>query len=181
MTSPVTKAFHYYLDHQAEMVKKYDGKVIVIRDDKVHGAFDSYGEASDWARQHLGIGTYALQKVSEGPKDYIITLHTPVMVRVQGADGKDRVLSRSEVAPPAPVTRELGYYFSHQKEMVEKYDGKVIVMKDCTVLNAFDDYPQAYAWATERFKIGTFLAQRVSRGVGDYTVPWPAARPQRQV
>lgn len=80
MTSPVTKAFRYYLDHQAEMVEKYDGKVIVIRDDIVHGAFDSYGEASDWARKHLGIGTYALQKVSEGPKDYTIYLRTPMPI-----------------------------------------------------------------------------------------------------
>ena len=181
MTSQIKEAFDYYIAHQDELVRKYDGKVIVIRDCSVIGAFDGYGEALDWAEERFEPGSYALQKVSEGPKDYIITVHTPVMVRVQGADGKDRVLSRSEVAPPAPVTRELGYYFSHQKEMVEKYDGKVIVMKDCTVLNAFDDYPQAYAWATERFKIGTFLAQRVSRGVGDYTVPWPAARPQRQV
>ena len=40
MTSPLQKAFDFYLAHQGEMVEKYDGKYIVIKDETVLGAYD---------------------------------------------------------------------------------------------------------------------------------------------
>lgn len=83
MTSPLTEAFNYYIAHQDELVQKYDGKVVVIKDCTVLGAFDGYGAALDWARERFEPGTCALQKVSEGPKDYTITLHTPMPLRGQ--------------------------------------------------------------------------------------------------
>ena len=81
MPSPLTEAFKYYVAHQDELVEKYDGKVIAIKDCAVVGAFDSYGEAIEWADQRYEPGTCALQKVSAGPKDYTITLHTPMPLR----------------------------------------------------------------------------------------------------
>ena len=39
------KEFDYYLKHQDELVKKYNGKFIVIKDADVIGAFDSELEA----------------------------------------------------------------------------------------------------------------------------------------
>ena len=34
------KEFNYYLQHQDELVKEYDGKYIVIKDNAVAGVYD---------------------------------------------------------------------------------------------------------------------------------------------
>lgn len=39
--SPLKKDFDYYLAHQAEMVEKYNGKFVVIKDGEVIGAYDN--------------------------------------------------------------------------------------------------------------------------------------------
>ena len=39
------KEFNYYLEHQNELVEKYNGKFVVIKDRNVVGAFDSELEA----------------------------------------------------------------------------------------------------------------------------------------
>ena len=44
-TSPLLDEFRFYLDHQADLVEKYNGKVIVIQGNNVLGAYDSHGEA----------------------------------------------------------------------------------------------------------------------------------------
>ncbi len=68
------KAFDYYLAHQDEMVSLYDGKVIAIKGTRVLGAYDSHGEAlRETSRSHQP-GTFIIQKVSEGDKDYTIYL-----------------------------------------------------------------------------------------------------------
>ena len=41
MTSPLEKEFKYYLEKQEELVKKYNGKVLVIKDCEVIGVYNS--------------------------------------------------------------------------------------------------------------------------------------------
>ena len=41
----VNNEFHYYLDNQDDFVKKYDGKVIVLKNHEVLGAYDTYIDA----------------------------------------------------------------------------------------------------------------------------------------
>jgi len=41
MTSPLEKEFKYYIKKQNNLVEKYNGKFIVIKDCKVIGTYDS--------------------------------------------------------------------------------------------------------------------------------------------
>jgi hypothetical protein len=45
--------FNYYVAHQAELVRKYDGRFLVIHGSKVAGNYGSLREA-----YNAGIGTY---------------------------------------------------------------------------------------------------------------------------
>ena len=68
------KSFDYYLAHQDEMVKLYDGKVIAIKGTRVLGVYDSHGDALRETSKSHQPGTFIIQKVSEGDKDYTIYL-----------------------------------------------------------------------------------------------------------
>lgn len=68
-----------------------------------------------------------------------------------------------------PLQKEFQFYLDHQDEMVAKYDGKYIVIKDGEVLGAYDDELAAIMETQKSHKLGTFLVQLVSRGPGGYT------------
>ena len=69
----------------------------------------------------------------------------------------------------SPLQKEFEYYLAHQSELVEKYNGKYIVIKDCVVIGAYDDELTAVSETQKVHKLGTFLVQRVSPGDGAYT------------
>ena len=72
------REFQFYLDNQSAMVEKYDGKVIAVKGGRVLGAYDSYLDAlTETAKSHEE-GTFLLQRVSEGEKDYTATFHSRV-------------------------------------------------------------------------------------------------------
>ena len=60
------------------MVAQYDGRVIAIKGDRVLGAYDSYVEALIEASKEHAEGTFLLQRVSDGNKDYTATYHSRV-------------------------------------------------------------------------------------------------------
>lgn len=62
--------FKYYLEHQEDLVSKYDGKYLVITNDGVVGAYDSLNEGYEVALKTYGKGNFMLQLCSEGEKDY---------------------------------------------------------------------------------------------------------------
>ena len=74
------KEFKYYLDHQDELVKKYNGKVIVIKDSKVIGTYDSELEAvKETTKKHKHkLGTFLVQKCEPGTESYTQTYHSRV-------------------------------------------------------------------------------------------------------
>jgi len=72
------KEFKYYIDHQAELVEKYDGKFIVIKDYKVIGAFDSELEAINTTSEQYELGTFLVQKCEPGSESYTQTYHSRV-------------------------------------------------------------------------------------------------------
>jgi uncharacterized protein (DUF1330 family) len=45
------KEFKYYTSHQDELVKKYNGKFLVIRDENVEGAYNTQLEAYTEAKK----------------------------------------------------------------------------------------------------------------------------------
>ena len=70
--------FHYYIDHQDDFVRKYDGKVIVLKNHEVLGTYDTELDAIIQTRKDHEPGTFMVQKVSEGEEDYTVTIHSPV-------------------------------------------------------------------------------------------------------
>ena len=58
------------------------------------------------------------------------------------------------------MDKEYKYYMDNQKKFLEKYSGKVIVIKDESVVGVYDDEPSAYQDAISKFELGTFLIQR---------------------
>ncbi len=72
------KEFQFYRDNQDEMVDKYDGKVVAIKDGKVLGAYNSAGEALNKTQKTHELGSFLIQKVSRGNKDYTRTIRSRV-------------------------------------------------------------------------------------------------------
>jgi len=67
------------------------------------------------------------------------------------------------------LEREFKYYVKHQDELVEKYNGKFIVIKDCKVIGAFDSELEAIEKTAEQYELGTFLVQKCEPGSESYT------------
>lgn len=67
------------------------------------------------------------------------------------------------------LEKEFKFYIEHQDEMVEKYDGKIIVIKDGLVLGVYADELTAVTEARKAHELGTFLVQRVSPGNAAYS------------
>ena len=72
--------FNYYLEHQVELVKEYDGKYLIITSEGVVGAYDSLNEGYELALKTYGKGNFMLQLCSEGEKDYSQRFYTSRVV-----------------------------------------------------------------------------------------------------
>jgi len=71
--------FQFYLDHQDELVKKYRGKVIAIKGDRVLGVYDDEIEAIQKTAQDHELGTFLVQKCEPGEESYTQTFHSQVV------------------------------------------------------------------------------------------------------
>jgi len=67
------------------------------------------------------------------------------------------------------LQKQLEYFKSHQDELVEKYKGKFLVIKDQKVQGVYDTEIEAYTDARKKFKLGTFLIQQCLPGQESYT------------
>ena len=68
----------YYLDNQDELVKQYNGRVLVIKENKVLGDFDSEIDAITKISKTHKIGTFLVQKCTPGKDEYTHTFHSRV-------------------------------------------------------------------------------------------------------
>ncbi len=76
----VDALFEHYLVKQNEYVAQYNGKVLVIHDYNVAGAFEQFSDAYDFAVKHFERGTFIIQKCSPGECDYTIRIFSPVLM-----------------------------------------------------------------------------------------------------
>jgi hypothetical protein len=67
------------------------------------------------------------------------------------------------------LKQELQYYIDHQKELVEKYLKKFIVIKNNTVVEVYDSEIQAYTESVKKYELGSFLIQECMPGEENYT------------
>jgi len=78
MSEPLEKEFEFYLEHQEELVQKYNGKFIVIKDQAVLGAYDDIETAIKQTSEDHELGTFLVQKCTPGNQDYSATFHSRV-------------------------------------------------------------------------------------------------------
>jgi hypothetical protein len=78
MPSALEKDFDYYLKHQDELVRKYAGRYLVIRDEEVVGAFDHQLEAVQAGAERFPLGSFLVQKCEPGEESYTQTFHSRV-------------------------------------------------------------------------------------------------------
>ena len=74
------KEFGWFLDNQAELVKKYNGKFVVIKNFKVIGAYESYTGAIDETIKTEKLGTFIVQKCGINPANYVSVVHSGVLL-----------------------------------------------------------------------------------------------------
>lgn len=74
------KEFQYYLDNQAKLLKKYNGRFIVLVGDQVVGDYESNTQAYSESIKRYALGTFLIQRVSEGDTDYSQTFHSRVII-----------------------------------------------------------------------------------------------------
>ena len=78
MFGQLREEFNYYLAHQGELVKKHNGKYIVIKNRQVIGVYDSELEAvTETSKQHE-LGTFLVQKCEPGTDSYRRIYHSGV-------------------------------------------------------------------------------------------------------
>ena len=71
--------------------------------------------------------------------------------------------------PESPLKREFDYYLAHQDELVKKYNGRFVVIKDQRVIGDYADQLTAIAETQKSHALGTFLVQKVEPGSEAYT------------
>jgi len=70
--------FEYYLKHQKELVKKYNGKFLVIKGQKIIGAYETELEAVEKTSKKEKIGTFLVQKCEPGDASFTQTFHSRI-------------------------------------------------------------------------------------------------------
>ena len=65
---------------------------------------------------------------------------------------------------------EFKYYLDNQNEIVKSHNGKVVVIKDNKVVDAYENYKQAHIESAKKYKLGTFLLQLCTPGDEAYTI-----------
>lgn len=67
------------------------------------------------------------------------------------------------------LNKEFQYYVSHQQELVEKYNGKFLVIIGEEIVGVYDSFEDALAESQKKYELGTFLIQQCLPGEDSYT------------
>lgn len=73
------KEFKYYLDNQDELVKEYDGKFIVIKNQTVIGAYNTEMDAYNETLKEHKLGTFLIQHCMPGEESHTATFNSRVV------------------------------------------------------------------------------------------------------
>jgi len=67
------------------------------------------------------------------------------------------------------LNKEFKYYLDNQDKLVNRFEGKYIVIKDQTVIGTYDNEMDAYNETIKEHKLGTFLIQHCLPGEESHT------------
>lgn len=76
--SSLKNEFEYYLENQDDLVEKYRGKFLVIKDREVIGVYENELEAINKTKEKYELGTFLVQKCEPGSESYSQTFHSRV-------------------------------------------------------------------------------------------------------
>ncbi|MES2386693.1 MAG: hypothetical protein V4543_01725 [Bacteroidota bacterium] len=71
---------------------------------------------------------------------------------------------------------EFQWYKDNQEELLKKYNGSYVVIKDYNVIGAFASHIEAIEWGVENYEPGTFLIQLCTPGNSAYTRNFTSTR-----
>ena len=74
---PLRKNLDWYIANQQDLAAKYNGKILLIVDQKLIAVFDSMGEAYTAALGTHAPGSFTLQPCSPDPDSYTLVLYSP--------------------------------------------------------------------------------------------------------
>ena len=69
----------------------------------------------------------------------------------------------------SPLQREFDFYLKNQDELVRKFRGRFVVIKDQQVIGDYADEIEAITKTSKTHEKGTFLVQRAEPGEEGYT------------
>ena len=67
------------------------------------------------------------------------------------------------------LEKEFKYYLDNQDKLVQKYNGKFVVIKNCKVIGVYDEELEAIEKTSEKEELGTFLVQKCEPGTAAYS------------
>lgn len=76
------KEFEYYLENQDDLILQFRGKVLVIKEQKVVGAYSSPLEAYLEAQKQYKLGTFLIQACEPGPEAYTVTISSRELLSI---------------------------------------------------------------------------------------------------
>lgn len=66
----------FFIEHQDDLVEKYNGQVLVIQGQQILGAYQTALEAYLETQKTHPLGTFMLQPCAPGPEAYTVTIAT---------------------------------------------------------------------------------------------------------
>ena len=79
MADALEKEFDWFLEHHDELVEKYNGKFVTIKNFTILGAYEDTGHAiSEMQKMGHELGTFIVQGVSPGNEAYTRKFHSRV-------------------------------------------------------------------------------------------------------
>ena len=73
------REFKYYLTNKDELIKKYLGKYLIIKDETVDGVYDTEIDAYISGMSKFSLGTFLIQQCLPGDENYTQTFHSRVI------------------------------------------------------------------------------------------------------
>jgi hypothetical protein len=70
------KEFDHYIKHQEELVKKYNGKILVIKGEEIIGVFNNEIDAIEETSKTHELGTFLVHKCEPGEQGYTAMYHS---------------------------------------------------------------------------------------------------------
>lgn len=75
------KEFKYYKENQIELLKKYKGRFLVIKDEKIVGDYKDKETAYNESAKKYELGTFLIQQCLPGKDNYTQTFTSRIIIK----------------------------------------------------------------------------------------------------